>query len=135
METVTMDVVAVDGDKITLKDKGTLYETERSLGDRDVFIDDKVIVSFNKGRLWFWVYWQGNKVPVGGNSVMLPNQFTGEVRGYCKNMCLIKVGRGYYWIPAWCRVPSGQYNIKVTCRYTKTMRIARWKIVGDSDAV
>lgn len=135
METVTMDVVAVDGDKITLKNRECVYDTDRASGDHDVFVGDKVIVSFNKGRLWFWVYWLGNSEIEDGNSVNLPNEFVGKLKGYTGNQCLVCVNGTHYLIPAYCRVPSGQYKFKVTCRYAGSMKISRWEIVGNPYAI
>ncbi len=123
-----MSVIKVDGDKITLKGDSGIYEVTRDMGDKDVLVGNRVIVTFNNGRLWFWVFWTGNRVPLGESSVFLPNKFSGEIYGYFENKCLIKVDGKFYWIPAWCRVPTGQYNIKVVCRYIKTMKVARWKI-------
>ena len=128
MYTETMFVKKLDGDKVILTHKGVVYETLRSQGDKDVLVGEKVIVAFNNNRLWYWLWWDGNVTPAGNNSVMLPNKFKGEIMGYRDGKCLIRVNKVFYWIPDFCRVPTGHYDIKVTCRYANTMSISRWKI-------
>lgn len=128
MENVALVVRAVDGDRIVLSDGEREYVTDRSSGDRDVFVRQKVIGVFNDNRLWFWVYWNGNAEIKSEDSSKLPDHFIGDVKGYTGDKCLVRVNKTHYLIPAYCRVPSGQYKFKVTCRYINTMRVSRWKV-------